>query len=596
MHNVADHSLARRGRCRSEAPALSSDGHHSIDLRDVGVKVLARLHDDAAAREPVTDHLELFLNADVLDVLERLVGRHFVQGVEPGIVNCLLTLRALAVVHSHVAQPEAHNVLEEVGALGRGYCLVRRQGGLDNHLRRIDLAPAHGDSPRLVRRAPPAGPDEEILLARPAQGAVDLADLSGDLLRRLRREGVWGNVHDVGDAREAAVAEGCARGDSGLLRGGKVGEAEGLGGLGVRDELRHGPDLEDGELVVLVRLLAQVDSELELNGTGECGAAQLQEEGERLVERQGVAAHGLLNAQLRQRRGRRVGLGRRVRAAREDNLLAVRVARLELDERVHGRGTGHGLEQAHLVRLLHGVLCERGVSEDGAHGTHACLGGQMQDHEIGRLARGDCWVSEAPVHGRVAVHDRGAEADGHGRAAVVGGGVGPRVEVDGVGHAREGRPKDAGGVLAAGDLLNDDGHLLVGDLQATRLRVAAGLEGEDGRVHALHRRCERGDALLLGGHLVVQHVALVDSGKRLLEGVLEEARGSHGHGRGDALGVLLECVHGVGRQRGHLEELFDLRVRGGARDGREQVVALDEAVEDVGGEDEALRDAEFHSG
>mmetsp|Transcript_977 Transcript_977/g.2631 ORF Transcript_977/g.2631 Transcript_977/m.2631 type:complete len:759 (+) Transcript_977:741-3017(+) len=396
------------------------------------------------------------------------------------------------------------------------------------------------------------------------------------------------DIDHVGDVGEAAVPERVLRRDKRVLRCGQVRKAERLGRLRVGDELRHRPDLQQVQLVRLVDRLSQVDRELNLHWACERGRTELQEEGEGWRERERVAAHNLLHRQLGQLGGRRVRRGLvRLRAVGEHHFLPVRVERLQLDDwRV--LLARHRLHQAELRDLRDVELVERRVAHQHARLAHARLVGELEGQEVLRLADRVRRVTERPVHRRVPVDDRRAEAVRHGCAAVVRRGVQPRVEVDRVRDASERGREHAGRVLLARDRLNDDRHLLVGDRQPRRLRVPPRLDREDGRVHLLDGRRERAHALWDVAPRVAQHVRLVHAGEGLLERILEERGGAHCDRRAHALRVLLESVHRIRREGGRVEERLDIFVGLRHHHRRDELVRIHEAVEHVGGEDEAL--------
>ncbi len=115
-------------------------------------------------------------------------------GVEPRPVDvALVGVR----VHGQVRDAKRRQVLEEVAALRGGDDEILERG-LDDHARGTDLRPVDRDAQPRVRRAPPAGPDQNVRPAGRVQAFVQLADLRRDRRRVRGIEAVRLDVDHVG--------------------------------------------------------------------------------------------------------------------------------------------------------------------------------------------------------------------------------------------------------------------------------------------------------------------------------------------------------------------------------------------------------------
>ncbi len=166
------------------------------------------------------------------------------------------------------------------------------------------------------------------------------------------------------------------------------------------------------------------------------------------------------------------------------------------------------------------------------------------------------------------------------------------VEIVGAGDPRDARVEAVRRSLAD-HLLDDDRHLLVGDGPADGCRVGLGFGEEGGRVDEANGLDEAGEARVLLDLVVGDHLGAVDAGERVVESVLEQARGADRERGVDAGDQGPQVAHDLGRQLGLLEGVGDAVV-GEIGEGQPgEIVAIHEAVEDVGREDDGLRHADL---
>mmetsp|Transcript_65963 Transcript_65963/g.159128 ORF Transcript_65963/g.159128 Transcript_65963/m.159128 type:complete len:488 (-) Transcript_65963:580-2043(-) len=453
------------------------DGHEGVDLAHVYLEGFVRLHDDTAARHAVDDDLERRIEAHVLD---QLGARGLLWQRVP-----VLIVRQLAAcwVDRGVAQPEREEVLEKVRALREGHVLRARHLCLDDECGGVDVGPGDGDALALVSRTPPTGCHQQALASLGTQQRVDLVDLLGNLGGARGVEEVRRHVDHVGDLLEATVAERVLGGHAGVLLGGQVAEARRRAACA---EPRLRPQLQHVELVLARTILAQLERELDLDGAAQPRRAEAQQEGKRARQR-GLAAECPLERQV-QRLDRLSGRGSGVAVARlEDDLLAVDVLRER--HRGHSLGRGHaGAQLGHgCEREECGARVRRELHELFVH--TARLGGEVESghaHLAWEEARdGQLGISERDMHRRHVVDHAKSQPQRELRAAVIGQGVRPRVEVDRVGDAGE-RGVVVPVAFLAHDLLHDDGHLLLLHPVVGALQVLPRLLAEGGRVDHAH--------------------------------------------------------------------------------------------------------------
>mmetsp|Transcript_9178 Transcript_9178/g.24034 ORF Transcript_9178/g.24034 Transcript_9178/m.24034 type:complete len:368 (-) Transcript_9178:539-1642(-) len=243
------------GGLRPGVILLLRQGEERIHLAHVHVERLARLHDDAVTRLGVDDDLERLVDAHVAHKRSR---RHLGEAIPVTVIG---NLGALLWIDGHIPEAEGDDVLEEVRALRNGHMLIEHR--LDDERRLVDVLPGDRDASRRVSGAPAPWRHEQVPPALALELAVDGSNLGGDLCRLALIKAVGRDVHHVGDALKAAVAERTRRRHRCVVRRRHKLEAVG----GARLELRLRPQLEQVQLVALAGPLARLESKFNLNRT-----------------------------------------------------------------------------------------------------------------------------------------------------------------------------------------------------------------------------------------------------------------------------------------------------------------------------------------
>ena len=234
-----------------------------------------------------------------------------------------------------------------------------------------------------------------------------------------------------------------------------------------------------------------------------------------------------------------------------------------------------GLELIRLkIKRIHGLLRLR-------HHQLGCR--SLQD--IARVFRGE-------TEHLVTVHDGLAQAQGDLGDAVLRRLIADRVEVDRTGHAREGREEIAP-VLAAADLLQHDGHLLLGE-HVRRGRDVASRRGEiHGGVNALDSLGQQAELLVLVLR-VRDHISRIDPRKRLIVRVLQLRRRAHGQRLADVADEDAKRLRQLQRQGRSHELREDLGIRQVGIDDVFQTILTDETVEILRRDHERTRHEHAH--
>ena len=171
-----------------------------------------------------------------------------------------------------------------------------------------------------------------------------------------------------------------------------------------------------------------------------------------------------------------------------------------------------------------------------------------------------------------------------------------RVEVARARRRPRSRGRSACPCVAADDALDHHRHLLLLEPVRRRAQVVLGAARERGGVHELDRGHQLAQPLLERSGIVGQHERVVHAGERLVLRVLEQAGTAHGE----------RPVHALEEHRQALDHLVPAAARrGSARRSSsssahsmanaEQVVAVEELVEQVGGQHHGLRHADLHA-
>ena len=477
-------------------------------------------------------------------------------------------------IDGEVSHLERGQVLEEVRALRRRHAEVL-EAALDDRPRAGDLVPGDRHAEPRIGRAPAADADEHVRDAVVEEPRVE----PRDLLRRLAAVGAVEAVavHDdeIVDPVDPAVAEhvGAAADRVGVL---DVGEVELLPFVR-QGERAH---LQEAELRRPARAGAEVHRELQLHRPAhplgadrEQPVEQLGQREEAVLEDEGEADQPHAGARDPVVDG--VVLGRVGRA--DGGQRPVLLGDVEVERRLAHLAVGVH-PQTPLVELQRPELALRVLE-------HVVDRGELDD--VPREARAEAQRGQA-------VHDRAPEAERDGDDAVGRGERRRGIEVVGAGHAGE-VGIEAGPAARADDPLEDHRHLLL--LQPVRRGPQVGLRvlGEGRGVDPLDRPLELFQPHRRVVVVVGQHVRFVHAGERLVLRILEQARRADG----ERVALLLDERREVGprllgERRGE-DPPPQLVVVGAVHDEVAQVVLFEEAVEDVGADDDGRRHADVHA-
>ena len=455
----------------------------------------------------------------------------------------------------------------------RGLDLEARDAALDDDLRLGDVVPAHRDAQEGVRRTPAPGPHEDVGAPFVAHAVVEREQLVGDLLRCERVERLGLHVDDVGDLGHHPDAEGLFAVDQ-RLRGVDPAPVQGAVVLVVDDRA----DLQQVEDLLAPRGDVHVHGELHLHRAAHLLGTHREDVGDDLGQREGVVLEDVV-----ERNDLAAPVEGTVRnafvLAIPDRADVLRVAELG------------DLLQAQPLEV-HRIVDRRAE----------LLGAQAQGQDFGlRLAqrqlRGRGLEHLLRVAGREAqrapsVDDQLAQPHGQVADAVRRLFVADRVVVDRACDARAGGQEDAV-LLRAAHLLDDNGHLLLGDEVLRGGDVGPRRREVDRGVDALDRPQQQAQHLVLVVG-VGDHVGGVDPGEGLVVRILELRRRTHGQRRMDGADVCLELLLQLQRDvRGH-EFREDLLVGEVLREEELQSVLGDEFVEVARGDDHRAGDHDPH--
>ena len=504
------------------------------------------------------------VEADVAHKLGFLDGGH-------GVEDVLLQHAVAGIgVDGEVAHTERGEVLEEVGAL-RGVYVVVLQTGLDDDAGGGDVGPLDGDAQPVVAGAPAARPDEHVVLVVGQEAAVNLFYLVGYLRVVGCREVVVGlDIDHVDHILGDAMTQRVVRAQQTLLvgNGGQV-FVEYLLGVDDRTNLQQVELAADRQAVALL----QIAGEFYLDRAPHLLGAKLLRELQDFRQREHVVL---------QHAGEGDDLAASLVDAVADNLVVgvvgrgYAVERLVLvglaDAQVQNVETVVHLEVIAYMRHVEGIEARLRLLQRRVH-----LGGLQ--HLVGMVGRHTQRLS--------AVDDIFSQTEGQRRDAFLSQLVANGIIVQRAQHAREGGI-EAGAILLAHHLLQDDGHLLLVDDIAGGSHIGLRVLIINGGIDALDGTGQHAQHLVL----IVQigyHIGGVDAGKGLVVGVLEQRRRADGDGRLHRI----EEGEEVGYQRigqlGTQEVLQDFLVGGIAQGNAPQVVLVHELVEEVGTEHDGLR-------
>ena len=198
-----------------------------------------------------------------------------------------------------------------------------------------------------------------------------------------------------------------------------------------------------------------------------------------------------------------------------------------------------------------------------------------------------CRMVRANSQGLTAIHDILAQSERQAGDTLLRRLIPYRIIVEGAKHATHVRIESVTMILSY-HLLQDDRHLLLVDDIAGSSHIRLGITIEHRGIHTLDGTSQHLEHLIL----VLQiryHIGGIDAGERLIMSILQERAGTHG----DRTLRRLKESEEVGYQRigqlGMKKVLQNLIIAGIAQGYRIEIVALHKLIEDVGTQDDRLR-------
>ena len=424
----------------------------------------------------------------------------------------------------------------------------------------------------MITRSPAARTYQHIILAICQELAVDALDIIGYIEVVHRREVVIVfHIHYIGDILADAMAQGV------------VGTEQTVG-------IRYRPD-------ILVEHLLGIHDRADLEEIEIAGLVGMDIAGKlnlhRSAHRLGTALHRHLH-EFRQ--GYHIVLEH---SGKGDELAAGFIHTVVDDLIVRVEGRGDVVETLVFYRILHTELediesvihLEVIAHVPGVESIELGLGIAQRHLRLGSLQHLMRMI-RTDAEGLTAIHDILAQSEGKTGYALLCLLIADRIIVERTEHATH-RRIIAGAVVLAHHLLQDYCHLLLVDDVAGGGHVCLGIAIEHRGIHALDGAGEHLEHLILIRE-IRYHIGGIDTGERLIVGILEQRTGTDG----DRTLRCLEEGEEVGYQRiGQLrmeEVLQDFIIAGIAQGYRIEIVAHHELVEDIGTEHHGLRN--LHGG
>ena len=368
-----------------------------------------------------------------------------------------------------------------------------------------------GNSQPGIGAAPAPGADEQVGDAGLAQPRIELVDLAGDLRAAGGIEGRRLDVDDVADDLGDPVAQH-------PVAVAKGGLAQAVVQIHLDQLVLHdqGADLQQAELGGEHVRAVEAHRELGLDRAVHRLAAQPQQVAHDAGQRKDLAFQDV---------------------GEIDDARAVE-AHPVVDGIVLPRiGGGQVFQDAVLFRLVQAVLDQvlvllqegdRGLAAHG-DGVKVALGKLEHVLDRGEL-RQDAGERRGEAQGDAAVDDGLAQAQGDVDHPVLGLGLADGIIIVGAGHAGK-VGIEAFRVRPAHHRLDDHGHLFVLHAVGRAGDVGLGLAEERRRIDELDGVDQVEEADIVAVLVVGQHLGGIDAGERLVEGILQQARGADGQGR-----------------------------------------------------------------
>ena len=467
-------------------------------------------------------------------------------------------------IHVDVAGVERGHVLEEMRTLAGIHPEVF-QAALHDGPRLGDVAPLHRYAQRRDARAPATVAHEHIVATVGAHPVVELLEFRRHLARLHHVEGGFAQVHEVTHPGDPSRTDGAAGRYQGALRVDAAPvhlRTEAVGG--------DGPYLQDVEDGRRIRTGVQVGREFDLHPALDLLFHDVQQLVQDVRQREGVVFEDVREShEFRALRGRRV---------HHAHILVV----------VGGNHFGEspeafafrGRDTVQVDRIVDGGLEFVRLQVECEHRLLRLAHHQLRRRGLQDVAR----VFRREAEHLVAVHDGLAEAESHFRDTVFRLLVADRVEIDRTGHAREGREEIAL-VLAAADLLQDDGHLLLGEHVGRGCDIASGRGEVHGGIDTLDRLGEQAELLVLVLRMR-NHIGRIHTRKRLVVRIFQLGRRTHRERLAHVADEDTQRIRKLLRERRSHEFREDFGVREIGVDDIFQAVLPDERVEVFGGDDQ----------